>query len=197
MLLVAGFTLILLPLVPDGASYASGSPRGAPVVDSLYLSAISASTLGLGDVVIQDPSWRWLAPLEGFLGFGVVTAAITWLTQIYPALSRRRSLSLDVWSRLADEKQGSLPPEAVLRSWAASLAGVTVDLVQNTETFWFREKDPRLSLAPALRRLDEVVANYPEGPERRHLRRSVQILRETMQSQYQHHAASHMGAQPQ
>lgn len=195
LLLVAGSTLILLPLVPEGASYASGSPQGSPLVDALYLSAISASTLGLGDVVIQDPSWRWFAPLEGLLGFGVLTAAITWLTQIYPALSRRRGLSLDVWTTLADHGgRPTLQPCAVLRSWATRLAGVTVDIVQNTETFWFRESDTRLSLAPALHRLDVVVATHPDSPEIRQLQRSLKVLRETLQSQYGHHAAPHLEA---
>lgn len=193
LLLIAGFALILVPLLPEGASYGSGSPQGSPFVDALYLSAVSASTLGLGDVVIQDPSWRWLAPFEGLLGFGVITAAITWLTQIYPALSRRRSLSLDVWTTL--EEYGASPPvqpSSVVRSWATRLAAVSVDFVQNTETFWFRENDPRLSLGPALHRLDDVVATNPDIEENRQLQRSLKVLREIMRSQYGPHAASHL-----
>tara|TARA_B100000378_G_C17725115_1_gene300240 strand:- start:227 stop:460 length:234 start_codon:yes stop_codon:yes gene_type:complete len=72
------------------------------------------------------------------------------------------------------------------------LAAVSVDLVQNTETFWFRENDPRLSLGPALHRLDDVVATNPDIEENRQLQRSLKVLREIMRSQYGPHAASHL-----
>ncbi len=149
-LVVAGFTLVLWPLVPDGLTYGQGSPQGPPLLDALYVSMVAISTLGFGDVVVQDPALRWLAPLEALLGFSVITAAITWITQIYPVLSRRRSLAVDVWSR----------------------------------TFWFRESDPRLSLLPALRRLDTVAEQHAGCPEGRHLGRALAVLRETLQEQY-------------
>ena len=134
-LVVAGFTLVLWPLVPDGLTYGQGSPQGPPLLDALYVSMVAISTLGFGDVVVQDPALRWLAPLEALLGFSVITA-------------------------------------------------IDGDLVQNTETFWFRESDTRLSLLPALRRLDTVAEQHAGCPEGRHLARALAVLRETLPEQY-------------
>ena len=145
---------------------------------------VAISTLGFGDVVVQDPALRWLAPLEALLGFSVITAAITWITQIYPVLSRRRSLAVDVWSRTGGDGPAEDVDTATAAAWATQLAAVDVDLVQNTETFWFRESDPRLSLLPALRRLDTVAEQHAGCPEGRHLGRALAVLRETLQEQY-------------
>ena len=183
-LVVAGFTLVLWPLVPDGLTYGQGSPQGPPLLDALYVSMVAISTLGFGDVVVTDPALRWLAPLEALLGFSVITAAITWITQIYSVLSRRRSLAVDVWSRTGGDGPAEEVDAATAAAWATQLAAVDVDLVQNTETFWFRESDPRLSLLPALGRLDTVAEQHAGCPEGRHLARALAVLRETLQEQY-------------
>ena len=145
---------------------------------------VAISTLGFGDVVVTDPALRWLAPLEALLGFSVITAAITWITQIYSVLSRRRSLAVDVWSRTGGDGPAEDVDAATAAAWATQLAAVDVDLVQNTETFWFRESDPRLSLLPALGRLDTVAEQHAGCPEGRHLARALAVLRETLQEQY-------------
>lgn len=189
-LLVLGFALALLPLVPQDLTYAKGSPQGPAFLDALYLSGISVSTLGLGDVAVQEPALRWLAPAEALLGFGVITAAITWITQLYPALSRRRSLALDVWCALEGAREDDHPDrlddvdDAVVRGWAARVAEVEVDLVQNTETFWFRESDPRLALAPCLERLAAVARGRADTSTGRHLARALASLDRTLGVQY-------------
>ena len=169
-LVVAGFTLVLWPLVPDGLTYGQGSPQGPPLLDALYVSMVAISTLGFGDVVVTDPALRWLAPLEALLGFSVI--------------SRRRSLAVDVWSRTGGDGPAEDVDAATAAAWATQLAAVDVDLVQNTETFWFRESDPRLSLLPALGRLDTVAEQHAGCPEGRHLARALAVLRETLQEQY-------------
>lgn len=184
LLIITGFTLVLLPLVPDQVTYGSGSPQGPALLDAAYVSAVTVSTLGFGDVVLQDPALRWLGPLEAVLGFGVLTAAITWITQIYPVLSRRRSLAVDIWSRTGGDGPAEDVDAATAAAWASQLAAVDVDLVQNTETFWFRESDPRLALLPALRRLDAVAEQHAGSAEGRHLARTLAALRETLHAQY-------------
>lgn len=193
LLLVVGFAGLLLPLVPQDLAYGSGSPRGPALLDALYLSAISVSTLGLGDVVVQEPWLRWASPLEALLGFAVLTAAITWVTQIYPALGRRRALALDVWlatrgaSQVAGhhgEQHGEHHDQDVLHAWARALVTVVVDLNQNHETWWFRESDERMSLGPALRTLDAVAETHLDTRGGRHLRRAVDLARETVHAQF-------------
>lgn len=183
-LMVVGFALVLHPLAPQDLSYGAGSPQGPTWLDALYLSAVSVSTLGLGDVVIQEPQLRWLAPLEALLGFAVLTAAITWITQIYPALSRRRALALDVWTACGDPGDPEGVDLATLRGWATDLAAVNVDLVQNSETYWFQEDDPRLALAPLLEQLDALAGHHPDSNEARHLDRALDVIRDTLRDQY-------------
>lgn len=189
--MMLGFALVLLPLVPHQVVYGSGSNPGSQFVDALYLSGVTISTLGFGDVVIQDPVLRWLSPVEALLGFGVLTAAITWITQIYPALSRRRSLALHVWTALNSSGEGRPSTElevvpATISSWTARLSEVEVDLIQNAETFWFRESDDRLSLATALVGLRAIAKHCADKPEGQQLGRTLAVVSDTLTVQYGH-----------
>nr|WP_281360133.1 potassium channel family protein [Isoptericola halotolerans] len=60
------------------------------VVDALYLSLVSLTTVGYGDITPLTPWLRIAAPVEGLLGFALLTAAVSWVLQVYPALTRRR-----------------------------------------------------------------------------------------------------------
>ncbi len=156
-MLVAGFALLYLPWLPAGATYSDGVPSTGGPEDAVYLSAVALATLGLGDVVLAEPWLRLLTPLQGLLGFGVLTAAIGWTSQIYPALARRRSLALEVDAALRACRPDEVAVDQLHR-WGASLSAVTVDLVQNSETFYFRETDPRLGLGALLGGLDAAVS---------------------------------------
>lgn len=61
----------------------------------------------------------------------------------------------------------AVPPDEVaveqLHRWTTSLSAVTVDLVQNSETFYFRETDPRLGLASLLHGLDQLTSASEDG----------------------------------
>ncbi len=157
-LLVVGFALVYLPQLPQDASYGPGIPKGGGVEDAVYLSVVALATLGLGDVVLAEPWMRLVTPLEALFGFAVLTGAIGWISQIYPALARRRSLALEVGCGAAGDTVLPGPGRAAqLRAWTSSMSAVVVDLVQNSETYYFREHDPRIALVPLLVRLDQVV----------------------------------------
>ena len=157
-LLVVGFALIYLPQLPQHGSYGHGIPQGGGVEDAVYLSVVALATLGLGDVVLAEPWVRLVTPLEALVGFAVLTGAIGWISQIYPALARRRSLALEVGCGAADGPTIPGPGRAAqLRAWTSSMSAVVVDLVQNSETYYFREQDPRIALVPLLVRLDRVA----------------------------------------
>ena len=94
-LVVVGWAVIYLPHMPEAFNFGSSlSPsRSSDVVSSLYVSAVAVTTLGLGDITPADPVLRLLTPLEALVGFVLLTAAISWILQIYPALVRRRALA--------------------------------------------------------------------------------------------------------
>ncbi|WP_298589393.1 potassium channel family protein [uncultured Kocuria sp.] len=150
-----GWALVYLPHVPGGFAYSPGvDPAAYPdVLDALYISLVTLATLGFGDVVATDPWIRMASPLEALTGFALLTAALTWFTQIYPPLSRRRSLALELKSLadvdyaegLADEDP--VTATRVLDGLAAEVTKARIDFTQHGETYYFQEEDPDLSLA--------------------------------------------------
>ncbi|HKP06718.1 MAG TPA: two pore domain potassium channel family protein, partial [Microbacterium sp.] len=79
----------------------------------------------------------------------------SWFMQLYPALARRRALAVEL-TGLHSSGLTSLPSTmspgyaaSVITSVTRALAELTADLVQNTEIFYFTERDERLSAARA------------------------------------------------
>lgn len=158
MLQGAGWALVYLPHIPDGFTYSPGvDPAWYPdVLEALYISFVTLATLGLGDVVPTDPWIRLASPLHALTGFALLTAALTWFTQIYPPLSRRRALALDL-KALADTDYTRALPDlapavacATLQRLADAINQAGIDLAQHTETYFFQEQDANLSLARQL-----------------------------------------------
>lgn len=148
-LVVTGWALVYLPHLPDGFVLADGLDRTSRggLLDALYLSLVTATTLGFGDIV---PSARWLrlaVPVEGLVGFALLTAAVSWVLQIYPALTRRRALAirLTLLRRVGAEREPAALA-GVLRELAAAVVRVRTDLAQHPVTYYFRDGDPASAL---------------------------------------------------
>lgn len=152
-----GWALVYLPHVPGGFSSSGVDPARYPdVVEALYISFVTLATLGFGDVVPTDAWIRIASPLQALTGFALLTAALTWFTQIYPPLSRRRALALNLGA-LADvgyaKSLPTLDPVAgarVLEVLAEQVNQANVDLTQHTESYYFRDRHAALSLARQL-----------------------------------------------
>ncbi|WP_353813828.1 potassium channel family protein [Agromyces sp. SYSU T00266] len=114
------------------------------------------STLGLGDVYPTDPWLRIFAPIQGLIGFALLTAAVAWFLQLYPDLGRRRALALRIaLIRRADTAGHLLNMESatssgLLDSLTADLAQSRVDVWQNAESYYFTEAEETASLAAQL-----------------------------------------------
>ncbi|MGY1731012.1 ion channel [Geodermatophilus sp. SYSU D01045] len=146
-LLVTGWTLVYWPHLPHGFVYGSGLESGrSGVLDAVYLSLVTLATLGFGDIVPESPWLRIAVPVQALVGFVLLTAAVTWVLQVYPALSRRRALAL----RLSLLGRAALPAADVdaglVREVAVDLAQVRVDVTQHAETHYFRDVDPETAL---------------------------------------------------
>ncbi|MFP7761237.1 potassium channel family protein [Marisediminicola sp. LYQ85] len=173
LLQVVGWALIYLPHVPEGFSYDPGLDPAAypPFLEAVYFSSVALATLGLGDVIAADPWIRYFAPAQAIIGFALITAIVSWLMQLYPALLQRRSLALQLTvlkrSDLAGELRRMHPATASsnLDSITSALTSVTIDLVQATESFFFSERSPAMSL-PA--RLPYVRTLTAEAKRSRH-----------------------------
>ncbi|MEE6272313.1 potassium channel family protein [Georgenia sp. MJ206] len=153
-LVVVGGALVYWPHVPTAFTYGPGvvPDDGAELLEALYLSLVSVATLGFGDVV---PTVGWLraaVPLQALIGFALLTAAVSWVLQVYPALNRRRTLSLHLAAlREAGtlEALGALTgvtAARILGTLATSLTKVRVDLTQYSETYYFQDESPEAVL---------------------------------------------------
>jgi hypothetical protein len=157
-LIVLGWTLIFWPHLKDGffiGEAVQQTTRGG-LLDALYLSMVTLATLGFGDIVPTEEWLRIAVPLEAMLGFVLLTAAVTWVLQVYPALVRRRTLAIrlsllrraDAVRVLAEE---DVPMAAnLLEDVAGELVQVRVDLTQYAETYYFRDGEESASLAASI-----------------------------------------------
>ncbi|MBB2993421.1 putative membrane protein [Mycolicibacterium iranicum] len=161
---VVGWALIYVAQMPGGYTYGSElDPAGRnEFMDSLYLSLVTVATLGFGDVVPSSPWLRVVVPLEALFGFMLVTAAVSWVLQIYPALHRRRVLALqlstlDQARRSCDARIESVPVD-VLTSLVTLIVESRNDFTQYGATYYFRDLETDASLAASLHYADDLAA---------------------------------------
>ncbi|MCA0143813.1 potassium channel family protein [Blastococcus sp. LR1] len=187
LLIVIGWTLIYWPHMAEGFSFSSGlvPSQRSDLLDSLYVSFVTVATLGYGDIV---PTFTWLrlaAPLEALIGFALLTAAVSWILQIYPALARRRALAIRLallersGAAEALSTQDSSAASTLLHSLAGELVQVRVDLTQYSETYYFREGDPNASLPAKLPYLLQL-ARAAEESARDDLRLAGRVVSEAV-----------------
>ena len=163
---VLGWMLIYFPQMPNAVSYSSelNPAERNELIDSLYLSLVTVATLGFGDIVPTSPWLRVAAPLEALFGFMLVTAAVSWVLQIYPALHRRRVLALQLSTlRQARRSDTSLAeidsiPIGVLTTVAASIVEARNDFTQYGATYYFRDLEADASLAASLGYATDLAA---------------------------------------
>jgi hypothetical protein len=176
-LVVLGWTLVYWPHLADGFFISDSleqTSRGG-LLDALYLSMVTVATLGFGDIVPTEEWLRIAVPLQALLGFALLTAAVTWVLQIYPALTRRRALAIRLsLLRRADAvrvfAEEDVPMAAnLLADIAAELVHARVDLTQYAETYYFRDGEESASLAATIGtavRLADAAGTSPRADMR-------------------------------
>lgn len=132
LLIVAGFTLVYWPHMEEQFFFSSGlnPPARSDLADSVYLSLVTFATLGYGDIVPVQSWLRFVAPLEALVGFVLLSASITWVLQLYPALGRRRSLALQLKS-LEQQQLAVALPQLDSSAGADLLSGLSQSLGQS------------------------------------------------------------------
>lgn len=171
-MLVAGGALVYAPHVPESFIFQSGldvSER-SDVLDAVYVSMVYLATLGLGDVVPNSGWLRFVVPLQSLLGFALLTASVTWVLQVYPALTRRRAFAVRLAVLRSARPEDLLhDPESslaapLLESLATALAQSRVDLTQYDETFYFRDGHEEAALPSTIRVAAELAAAGRTAP---------------------------------
>ncbi|MGX5654577.1 potassium channel family protein [Geodermatophilus nigrescens] len=171
-LITGGWALVYWPHLPAGFAFGSGVDPGprAGALDALYLSAVTLATLGFGDIVPEAAWLRLVVPVQAMIGFALITAAVSWVLQVYPALSRRRALAVRLsLLRRADGTGlvagGGALAARLLTDLAWEVVQVRVDLSQYAETYWFRDATAETSLPAALGFALDLAALAGETPD--------------------------------
>jgi hypothetical protein len=172
MLQAFGWALVYYPHVPEGFYYAEGmDPEDYDdFAEALYISLVTLGTLGFGDVVPTGAWLRFVSPVEALIGFALLTATVSWFIQIYPALARRRALAVRLralQSVAYADRVASLDRAGAHRTLdqlTADIVDVHVALVQNAESYYFREVKEDAALAVSLPYAMEIAARAGEAP---------------------------------
>lgn len=159
-----GWALVYWPWMPEGFLHAAElDAAGTDLVDALYFSLVTLSTLGYGDVSPAHGLLRVAAPLESLLGLGLLTASVSWLLSIFPVLSRRRALAYEI--RLLEEVEADsadpgppspLPP-SVYADLTSRLVACERDLVTFPITYYFHDEDARFALPAVMEHLLDIA----------------------------------------
>ncbi|GGQ64576.1 potassium channel family protein [Streptomyces asoensis] len=150
---VLGWAVVYWPHMPGSFTFSPGSEaaREPALLDSVYLSLVTVATLGLGDIAPAESWLRLVSPLEALVGFVLLTATVSWVLEIYPALTRRRVLAVrlallrdaDPPTRQLDCTAGAM----LLESLATEVARVRIDFTQYAEAYYFHDGEDHSSLA--------------------------------------------------
>lgn len=180
--LTLGWAFMIWPFFPEGFLIADELDLADDYsfLTAIYVSLVTLVTLGYGDVTPQAPILRVIVPLEALVGFGLLTAAISWLLAFYPVVSRRRSFARELsLLREAVAETGIDPVDGDAASVTAFLSHltsqtveITGDLIQHPISFYFESNDPRSALFPELRTIDHIAttATRPAMPDAVRLR---------------------------
>ncbi|MFI8992580.1 potassium channel family protein [Streptomyces sp. NPDC053542] len=165
-----GWALVYWPHMPQGFAFSSALEPTDHVgfVDALYISLVILATLGLGDIAPAEAWLRVVAPIEALVGFALLTATVSWILGIYPALARRRTLAL----RIAHIRRIDTAPYqhdcavrgSVLDDLAADIARICVDFLQYAESYYFHDGRDDSSLALQARYAWELAERAQADP---------------------------------
>ncbi|MFI7577525.1 potassium channel family protein [Micromonospora sp. NPDC049497] len=177
---IVGWALIYLADMPEGFAFSVESHQRNSLLDAVYLSLVTVTTLGFGDIAPTSVWMRLATPIEALVGFSLLTAVVAWVVEVYPALTRRRvlALRLSVLRRARnhpeDKPPEHLPPD-LLADLAAAVAEVRVDLTQFPTSYYFREQTEETALPAMLRYALDLVDLAAESADP-HVRTAGRML---------------------
>jgi hypothetical protein len=135
-LLVLGFALVYYGNFPHAFRTSTGQipPRSPQFLTSLYFSFETLVTLGYGDLIPQTTVMRFASSSEALIGFGLLTASVSSVVLLYPALSRMRLLARGVAHLVAAERATGISlldthSDLILANLARDVTHTRIDLM--------------------------------------------------------------------
>jgi hypothetical protein len=172
-LLAASFALIYCGSYPDGFTIQGEPRRGfSEFATLLAYSLASLTTVGTPDLS-PKPDWlRLTVAVESLLGFSLVTASISWIVLIYPALGRMRSLARRAAILIKAQRETGIDAicqrsESLLAQLTEGVIRTRVDLIHFPLIYYFHADSERASLALGLLSIERLArqAGKVEGSD--------------------------------
>lgn len=168
---VIGWALMIYPSITAG-EVAAMSPHVTPASDffeAIYLSLVTLSTLGFGDVIPTEGWIRIVLPIEALFGLGLAGGTISWLLSVHPMIRHRTNLATKVGLLHAAEEQLGQPFEEVseahqtFRSLTHDLSAVHSDLRRFPLSYYFFVGEAHHSLPANMHYLIDVAERARES----------------------------------
>lgn len=122
-----GYTLIYLGHIDSFTSTAASfGDRG--LLEAMYISAVSLTTIGFGDIVAGTDALRLVTTLEGGTGFVVISGSISYLLGVYPKVSQMRCAAARMYDSDALSPQGA--KRFIVSGRSAELSQLHRDLIE-------------------------------------------------------------------
>ena len=184
--LIVGWALIYWPHMNDSFAFTAG--KQGTFLDAVYISSVTLSTVGFCDITPSEGWLRVVSPFEALLGFGLLTASISWLGSIYPAVQRRRALAYEIYLlRKAQDEAAiallDLEPDsatAVYMDLITSIVTGERDMVTFPISYYFSQNDERFSLSLALPYVWELAVRGAEPDVDDRVRLRAVMLRDAV-----------------
>jgi hypothetical protein len=187
--MVVGWALLYWPRLPAEYRLASGLTRQAEqdFGVAVYLSGVTLTTVGYGEMTPLSRGMRAASMVEGAVGFGLLTASISWVLSLYPVLQRRRAAALHLW--LLTSEGNALTEPAAAWEVAKRLIDLRVDLVQFPTAYYFADEAEEHSLPLALQRLERSLGKELAADPMDHSTRLVAAALRALTAQLEAHPA--------
>jgi hypothetical protein len=164
--MVFGFAVIYYPFMHNQFALAPGldPSRHHGFMDALNVSLGSLITVG-GDFNAKSKLIRLVMGLEALIGFGLLTASVSWLLSIYPALERRRTLAHELTLLHAAELKTGLrihqlpssEAQQIIWGLAAEMSTTRNDLTQFPVIYYFHSGDNESGFSGVLAYVSELA----------------------------------------
>ena len=157
LLLAAGFGFLYCGLTMRGLIGFSGHPEGFPgsLLRSMYLSLGTLDTFQTFDAEIRRSWLRAIISFEGLLGISMITASVSWLVLLYPALARTRFFARRISILVQAERRigGSLVRDLgtpILTELMQGIVQLRLDFILFPILLNFYPSDPAATIACSL-----------------------------------------------
>jgi hypothetical protein len=175
--LVIGFGLVYYHAYPGSFRTSTDAvpADSSRLVGSLYFSFETLITLGYGDIVPRSRMSRFVASTEGLVGFGLLTASVSAIVLLYPALSRMRLLARGVAHIVVAERASGVSlagtgSDTVLSSLARDVTHARIDLVHFPLVYYFAAEDPEAAVPTWARELARLAGEACQASRPDHVR---------------------------